>query len=84
MQNYRYNEGEHILSVRLNLNADLLIINRKTDSILDWAASCGGVLKALTITIKFLLEFYNVYRIKSKLTSLFVKFLPSDNNDPKR
>ena len=69
--------------MRLNLNADLRTINRKTDSLLDWLAACGGVLKALMITGKFILEFYAVYRIRSKLTSLFIKFLPS-NSDSKR
>ena len=65
-------------SVRLHLDPHLQIVNRKIDGVLDWLATCGGLLFALHLVAELLIEVYAVYFIKSKLAWLLVKVLPSD------
>ena len=77
IHNFRYNEGEAIFSIKLNLNADLNTINRKTDSLFDWMGAWGGMFDGLRIVGEFILEIYSVYALRSKLTYLFIRFLPS-------
>ena len=68
-------------SVKLNLDPHLQIVNRKIDGLLDWLATCGGLLFALHLIAELLIEVYAVYFIKSKLAGLLVKVLPSDKPD---
>ena len=68
-------------SVKLNLNPNFEIVNRKIDGILDWLATCGGLLFALHLIAELLIEIYAVYFIKAKLAWLVIKVLPSDKPD---
>ena len=54
-------------SVKLNLDPHLQIVNRKIDGVLDWLATCGGLIFALHLIAELLIEFYAVYFIKAKL-----------------
>ena len=65
----------------MNLDPHLQIVNRKIDGLLDWLATCGGLLFALHLIAELLIEVYAVYFIKSKLAGLLVKVLPSDKPD---
>ena len=35
------------ITVVISLNPNFMIINRKTDSLLDWLAACGGLVDGL-------------------------------------
>ena len=54
-------------------------ISRKTDSLLDWAATCGGVRKALEIIGGLLVSTYSSYALKSTLALNLVRFVPSES-----
>ena len=65
-----------MISISLNLCANLNTINRKTDSIFDWMAAWGGMHDGLNAVGELLLQFLSVYAMKSKLL-FFTRFLPS-------
>ena len=37
----------------------------------------GGMFDGLRIMVEFILELYSIYALRSKLTYLFIRFLPS-------
>ena len=44
----------------------------------------GGMFDGLRIMVEAILEIYSIYALRSKLTSLFIRFLPSKlSNDYK-
>ena len=64
-------------SASVTLSADLLTINRKTDSFLDWMGDWGGLIDGLTLIAEILINNYQVYSLKLKVAWLFVRFKPS-------
>ena len=62
------------------INPDLLKIRRKTDSLLDWLGDWGGLLDSLYFIADILLSPLSAYMMKSKLTQLLVKLLPSESS----
>ena len=61
----------------IRTDPDLYIINRKTDSLLDWLAGWGGLLDGLNFIGKNLLVSYAGYYLNSMLGSELVRFVPS-------
>ena len=59
------------------------MINRKTDSLLDFLADVGGFVDAIYMIIEVLVEAYSLYMIKSKLAWLLVKIIPSKKSKDK-
>ena len=72
-----YTDGFAKFSIRVNLDSDLLTINRKTDSLFDWLGEWGGLLDGLHLCAELLVHFYSVYAIRIRLVYLLVRFLPS-------
>ena len=61
----------------MTLNAELLQINRKTDSFFDWLSDWGGLKDGLSLLGSIILHAYQVYALQIKLASTFIKYLPS-------
>ena len=72
-----YEANTPIFSASMTLSADLLTINRKTDSLLDWMGDWGGLIDGLTLIAEILINGYQVYSLKIKVAWLFVRFKPS-------
>ena len=72
----------------MTLSRDLLTINRKTDSLLDWMGDWGGLIDGLTLIAEILINPYQVYSLKILVAWLFVRFKPSKHlsfdNDTKK
>ena len=66
-----------MFKIDIGLNSDLIQINRKTSSLLDWMGDCGGFIEALKILLGFLVSGYNSHALKSVLTRNLVRFVPS-------
>ena len=66
-----------MLSVKLSLNAELLQLNRKTDSFFDWLADFGGLQDGLGLLAEIILHGFQVYALKFKLAATFIRQLPS-------
>ena len=64
----------------VNVSPDLLKVRRKTDSLLDWLGDWGGLLDSLYFIADILLSPLSAYMMKSKLTQLLVKLLPSESS----
>ena len=60
------------------------MINRKTDSLLDWLGNWGGLLDGLNFVTKHLLSSYSLYALNSNLAWLLVRFVPSQPNTSKK
>ena len=71
----------HFFEVWIGLKSDLIKINRKTDSLLDWLGDCGGFMESLKLIGEFLVGSYSGYALKYLLTFNFVRFVPSNNNE---
>ena len=54
------------------LDPDLKKINRKTDSLLEWMGDVGGLYDGLSLIVKHLIDFYQVYFLKSQLVWFLV------------
>ena len=63
--------------IRIKVNQEILIINRKTDSLLDWLGDCGGLLDGLQFLGRIILNPYTVYSLQSFLSFLLVRYIPS-------
>ena len=59
------------------MNSELSQINRKTDSFFDWLGDWGGLQDGLSLLIEIILFAYQVYALKAKLASTFIRYLPS-------
>ena len=59
------------------------MINRKTDSILDFLADVGGFVDAIYMIVEVLAEAFSLYVIKSKLAWLLVKIMPTKKSEEK-
>ena len=59
-----FNEGRVLYSISLTLSSELLIINRKTDSLFDWLGDWGGFKDGLTIVVEIIIEFYQIHALK--------------------
>ena len=57
------------------------MINRKTDSFLDWLGDFGGLVEGLFFIGAILIENYSAYALESKLAWLLVRFVPSSNQN---
>ena len=58
----------------------MININRKTESLLDVASSCGGLMRALMVFTSILVSPYNQYVLKSLMTANLVRFIPSESS----
>ena len=65
-----YEEGLADFTTVLNLHSDVLKINRKTDSLLDWLGDWGGLLDGLNLIVELFLESLSFYALKSRLAGL--------------
>ena len=63
----------------MHLNDEMIQINRKTESLLDVFSSCGGLLRALMVSIGIIVSPYNKYVLKSLLTLNLVRYIPSES-----
>ena len=71
----------HFFEVWIGLKSDLIKINRKTDSLLDWLGDCGGFMESLKLIGEFLVSSYSGYALKYLLALNFVRFVPSSLTD---
>ena len=55
-------------------------IRRKTDSLLDWLGDWGGLLDSLSFLADILVSPLATYMMKSKISQLLVKILPSESD----
>ena len=53
-----YKDNRPIFSATVSLSRDLLKINRKTDSFLDWMGDWGGLIDGLTLIAEILINPY--------------------------
>ena len=63
----------------IKIKPDVLIVRRKTDSLLDWLGDWGGLLDSLHFIADILVSPLSIYMMKSKLAKLLVKILPSES-----
>ena len=63
-------DGFSELSTKLSLNSDVLKINRKTDSFLDWMGEWGGLLDSFHLIVELILETFSFYALKRRLAGL--------------
>ena len=61
----------------IGIKSDLILITRKTDSIIDLLGNCGGFYEALMGIGQILAFSYNTYALKSTLAKNLVRFVPS-------
>ena len=62
----------------MSLSADLVVINRKTDSLFDWLGDWGGFLDGLSLIAELIMESYSLYQIKTFLTRLLIQLAPKN------
>lgn len=65
--------------LKLRLNPDLLVINRKTDSIWDWLGDWGGFFDSLSLIGEVLVNPYAIYALRKHLAWLFVRIQTSND-----
>ena len=65
------------MEIDILIDRDLYLIDRKTDSLLDWLANWGGLLDGLSFIGKNLLISYAGYFLNSMLSSELVRIVPS-------
>lgn len=65
--------------LKLRLNPDLLVINRKTDSIWDWLGDLGGFFDSLSLIGEVLVNPYAIYALRKHLAWLFVRIQTSND-----
>ena len=71
-------------SLHVSTNSDLLEINRKTTSFLDWMGEWGGLMDALHSISTVIISPYSAFALHSYLVSLgIVKVLPKTKNKKK-
>ena len=68
-------------SLEINLNRDLIVINRQTYSLLDFLGDCGGLLDALKLLGELFANPVALYMFRTKIASLIVHILPSATSD---
>ena len=59
------------------MHSDVLKINRKTDSLLDWLGDWGGLLDGLNLIVELFLESLSFYALKSRLAGLTFRSIDS-------
>ena len=67
--------------IDIKTDANLYIINRKTDSLLDWLAGWGGLLDGLSFLGKKLLFTYASYILNAMLSKELVRIVPSKDKE---
>ena len=74
-----YSQNKYF-EIDIKTDPDLHLINRKTDSLLDWLADWGGLLDGLNFLGKNLLATYTGYFLNSMLVSELVRIVPCETN----
>ena len=67
--------------IDIKTDPNLFLINRNTDSLLNWLAKWGGLLDGLNFIGKNLLATYSGYFLNSMLVSELVRIVPSEENE---
>ena len=64
------------MEIDIKIDRDLYLIDRKTDSLLDWLANWGGLLDGLSFIGKNMLVSYAGYFLNATLSSELVRIVP--------
>ena len=72
----RPNDRYKYFSVELYLDTNIVQINRKTTSTLDWIGDLGGLLDGINYIMKILISPYSIYVLESKLAWLLLRLIP--------
>lgn len=64
-------------STKISLHSDVLKINRKTDSFLDWMGEWGGLLDSFHLIVELILESFSFYALKRRLAGLTFRSVDS-------
>ena len=71
------------MEIDILIDRDLYLIDRKTDSLLDWLANWGGLLDGLSFIGRNMLVSYAGYFLNTMLSSELVRTVPSKNKENK-
>ena len=63
------------------MKSDLIEINRKTGSLADLLAVCGGLIRALNIVGEVLINPYTMYALQAHLAMNLVRYIPSSQSE---
>ena len=69
--------SKNFAAVNILFKPDLKVINRKTNSLLDWLGEWGGLLDGLNFLGKNLMNPYTTYTLQYVLSYMLVRFVPS-------
>ena len=64
-------------SIHISLSQSKIKTNRESYATLDWLGDIGGLVDALFILGRFIVEPFAVYALNSRLTSTIVRYNPS-------
>ena len=71
--------SKNFAAVNIFFKPDLKVINRKTNSLLDWLGEWGGLLDGLNFLGRNIMNPYTTYTLQYVLSYMLVRFVPSSS-----